>query len=112
MCIRDRGFIERNGERYKVRVSKIERLSDDLALALAASSIRIEAPVPGRPYVGIEVPNPRSTLVTLRGVLESPEFQKIGSNLAVALGKDVSGAPVAADPVSYTHLTLPTSDLG
>jgi S-DNA-T family DNA segregation ATPase FtsK/SpoIIIE len=100
------GFIERNGERYKVRVSKIERLSDDLALALAASSIRIEAPVPGRPYVGIEVPNPRSTLVTLRGVLESPEFQKIGSNLAVALGKDVSGAPVAADLGKMPHLLI------
>ncbi len=100
------GFIERNGERYKVRVSKIERLSDDLALALAASSIRIEAPVPGRPYVGIEVPNPRSTLVTLRGVLESPEFQKVGSSLAVALGKDVSGAPVAADLGKMPHLLI------
>ena len=100
------GFIERNGERYKVRVSKIERLSDDLALALAASSIRIEAPVPGRPYVGIEVPNPRSTLVTLRGVLESPEFQKVGSTLAVALGKDVSGAAVAADLTRMPHLLI------
>ena len=100
------GFIERNGERYKVRVSKIERLSDDLALALAASSIRIEAPVPGRPYVGIEVPNPRSTLVTLRGVLESPEFQKVASPLAIALGKDVSGAAVATDLGKMPHLLI------
>ena len=100
------GFIERNGERYKIRVSKIERLGDDLALALAASSIRIEAPAPGRPYVGIEVPNPRSTLVALRNVLESPEFQKVGSHLAVALGKDVSGVAVAADLGRMPHLLI------
>ncbi len=100
------GFIERNGERHKVRVSKIERLHNDLALALAAPSLRIEAPVPGRPYVGIEVPNPRSTLVTLRGVLESPEYQKMSSPTAVALGRDVSGAAVVADLVRMPHLLI------
>lgn len=100
------GFLDRGGERVKIRVSKIERLSDDLALALAAPSIRIEAPVPGRPYVGIEVPNPQSTLVALRAVLQSPQFQKIDNPLAIALGKDVSGAPVTYDLARMPHLLI------
>ena len=100
------GYVERGGERLKIRVSKIERLSDDLALALAAPSIRIEAPVPGRPYVGIEVPNPQSTLVALRAVLQSPQFQKVNSPLAVALGKDVSGTPVTYDLSKMPHLLI------
>lgn len=100
------GYLDRGGERVKVRVSKIERLSDDLALALAAPSIRIEAPVPGRPYVGIEVPNPQSTLVALRAVLQSPQFQKLDSPLAIALGKDVSGTPVTYDLGKMPHLLI------
>ncbi len=100
------GYLDRGGERIKIRVSKIERLSDDLALALAAPSIRIEAPVPGRPYVGIEVPNPQSTLVALRAVLQSPQFQKIDGPLAIALGKDVSGTPVTYDLARMPHLLI------
>ena len=99
-------YIERNGLQRKVRVSRIQALSNDLALALAAPSIRIEAPVPGRPYVGIEVPNTRTALVSLRGVLESPEFQRLRSPLAIALGRDVSGAPAVADLARMPHLLI------
>jgi S-DNA-T family DNA segregation ATPase FtsK/SpoIIIE len=82
------------------------RLSNDLALALAARSIRIEAPVPGRPYVGVEIPNPQKTLVSLRGILESREFARVISPLAIALGRDVSGDPVVADLVRMPHLLI------
>ncbi len=90
----------------RVRVSRIRALANDLALALEASSIRIEAPVPGKGYVGIEVPNSRSDLVPLRMVLEAPEFAQIKSPLAVALGRDVSGQPVAADLTTMPHLLI------
>ncbi|HIQ05868.1 MAG TPA: DNA translocase FtsK [Anaerolineae bacterium] len=100
------GFVERGGEQRKVPVSKIARLSNDLALALAASRVRIEAPVPGRPYVGIEVPNDTPSLVSLRGVLESSAFKKLKSPLAVALGRDVSGKPVAANLGQMPHLLI------
>ncbi|MDH7485502.1 MAG: DNA translocase FtsK [Anaerolineae bacterium] len=92
----------------KVSVQRILRLSNDLALALAASPIRIEAPVPGYPYVGIEVPNDRVALVALRGVLESPEFRRLAarSNLAIALGRNVSGEPVVADLAAMPHLLI------
>src|SRR5690606_1617485 len=69
-------FVERSGRRQKVRVNRIVNLADDLALALAAPALRIEAPVPGRPYVGIEVPNTTKSLVSLRGILESPEMRR------------------------------------
>lgn len=90
----------------KIRVSKIHALSNDLALALSASPIRIEAPVPGRPYVGIEVPNDQTSLVSLRGVMESEEFRRIPSPLTFALGRDVSGAAVAADLATMPHLLI------
>jgi S-DNA-T family DNA segregation ATPase FtsK/SpoIIIE len=90
----------------RVRVSRIRALANDLALALEASTIRIEAPVPGKGYVGIEVPNSRSDLVPLRVVLESPEFAQIRSPLAVALGRDVSGQPVTADLATMPHLLI------
>lgn len=105
------GYIRRRGKDgreilRKVRVSKIYALANDLALALAASPIRIEAPVPGRPYVGIEVPNTKSALVSLRGVMESEAFTSIGSPLAIALGRDVSGDPVAVDLAAMPHLLI------
>lgn len=105
------GFVERrlqNGEvaERKIRVSKILSLADDLALALAAAPIRIEAPVPGRSVIGIEVPNSDLSLVSLRSVMESEAFQKIDSNLRIALGQDVSGNPVAADLASMPHLLI------
>lgn len=100
--------IERDGEviRRRVSVQRILRLRDDLALELAATSLRIEAPVPGRPYVGIEVANTSKTLVNLRGVLESEPFAGAHSSLAVALGRDVSGDPVVVDLGRMPHLLI------
>ncbi len=105
------GYVKRrdeNGQEVlrKVSVNRIQTLSNDLALALAATAIRIEAPVPGRPYVGIEVPNSQTQMVSLRGVMESEAFRKIKSPLAFALGRDVSGAPAAADLASMPHLLI------
>jgi len=100
-------FVEgRGGRRVKVKVGKISSLADDLALALAASSIRIEAPVPGKGFVGIEVPNPEISLVALRDVMESKAYQKINSRLRIGLGRDVSGHPVAADLTAMPHLLI------
>lgn len=102
-------FIEtRGGKRTKVKVGKIASLADDLALALAAHSIRIQAPVPGKGYVGIEVPNVSKAMVSLRDVLESAEFQKIAkkSPLAIGLGQNVSGQPIAADLAAMPHLLI------
>jgi S-DNA-T family DNA segregation ATPase FtsK/SpoIIIE len=92
--------------RQKVRVAQISSLGRDRALALAAERLRIEAPVPGRPYVGIEVPNPRASVVRLRPVLESENFHRVGSKLAVALGRDVSGQPMVADLARMPHLLI------
>jgi S-DNA-T family DNA segregation ATPase FtsK/SpoIIIE len=105
------GFVEKpgaNGEvrRRKVRVSKISALVNDLSLALAAAPLRIEAPVPGRPIVGIEVPNAEVSLVPLRGVMESPAFRRIKSNLRIALGRGVSGQAVAANLAAMPHLLI------
>lgn len=100
-------FIEgRGGRRTKVKVSKISALADDLALALAAPSIRIEAPVPGKGFIGIEVPNTEVSLVALRDIMESKSYQKIRSRLSLGLGKDVSGHPVAADLAAMPHLLI------
>ncbi len=92
--------------RRKVKVSKIMALQNDLALALAASPIRIEAPVPGRPLVGIEVPNTKPSLVSLRSVIESKAFAGIDSRLRIALGQDVAGQPIAADLAQMPHLLI------
>ena len=92
--------------RQKVRVAQISSLARDLALALAAERLRIEAPVPGRPYVGIEVPNPRASVVRLRPVLESESYHKVSSKLAIALGRDVSGQPMVADLARMPHLLI------
>ncbi|MDE3096751.1 MAG: DNA translocase FtsK [Chloroflexota bacterium] len=94
--------------RTRVRVQQITSLANDLALALAASSIRIEAPVPGKPVLGIEVPNTSSSLVTLRSVVQSPQFQKQSSRgkLAIALGQSVAGEAVAADLARMPHLLI------
>ena len=100
-------FLEsRGGRRTKVKVSKISALADDLALALAAPSIRVEAPVPGKGFVGIEVPNPEISLVALRDLLESPQATKVTSRLRIALGQDVSGRPIAADLATMPHLLI------
>jgi len=105
------GFVDKgqNGDgeaRQKVRVAQIAGLNRDLALALSAERLRIEAPVPGRPYVGIEVPNSRSSYVRLRQLLESEAMARVNSPLAIALGRDVSGAPVVGDLGSMPHLLI------
>ena len=107
----DPGYIERPGpegqvKRQRVRVARIAALVNDLALALAASPIRIEAPVPGRSVVGIEVPNDTVSLVSLRNVLDSPTFHRIKSRLAIALGEDVSGHPFGVDLALMPHLLI------
>jgi len=105
------GYLERREsdgrvKRAKIKVSKIANLANDLALALAASPIRIEAPVPGRSVVGIEVPNADIALVALRTVLESDVFRKIKGPLPIALGQDVAGNPVAVDLADMPHLLI------
>lgn len=105
------GFIEKMGidgniTRQKIRVAQISALSRDLALALKAKRLRIEAPVPGQSFMGIEIPNSNNATVRLRSVLESELFQKMTSPLTLALGKDVSGNPVVADLAKMPHLLV------
>lgn len=94
--------------RTRVRVNRITRLADDLALALAAPSIRIEAPVPGQPIVGVEVPNADTRIVALRGLIESDEFNRMAAQagLPIALGRDVTGNPVIADLTRMPHVLI------
>ena len=89
-----------------VRVSKIANLADDIALNLAAETIRIEAPIPGKQAVGIEVPNKEKEAVHLREVLESEEFENNKSKLTVALGKDVAGNIQLADIAKMPHVLI------
>ncbi len=91
-----------------VKLSRIEGLQDNLALALAARSIRIEAPIPGEPYVGVEIPNSAFDLVTLKEVLASPLHGEVAkrSKLAFALGQDVAGQPFSADLSKMPHLLI------
>lgn len=103
------GYISRGDDsegQRKVRVSQIVSLSDDLALALAARSLRVEAPVPGRAVVGIEVPNADTSLVRLRTLLESDAFRKCGQPLCFAVGLDVAGGPQVADLSRMPHLLV------
>lgn len=99
-------FVETRGGRTRVRVSKIASLADDLALALAAPRIRIQAPVPGHSYVGIEVPNDEMALVALRDILESETFQRNKTPLRFALGQDVAGHPITANLETMPHLLI------
>lgn len=89
-----------------VKVSKIVNLADDIALNLAASGIRIEAPIPGKAAVGIEVPNDTSEMVYLRDVIESDQFAAFPSKLAFALGKDIAGKPIVADIGKMPHILI------
>ncbi len=105
------GYVEKTGNegeiiRQKVRVSKIVNLQSDLALALSAERIRIEAPVPGQSFVGIEVPNERISIVRLRSILESEAFQQVSSPLTVAIGKNVSGQAVVSNLGEMPHLLI------
>ncbi len=96
----------RGGKTTRIKVSKIASLSDDLALALAAPSIRIQAPVPGKGFIGIEVPNAEISLVGLRDIAELEIFREKTSPLRIALGMDVSGKPVVADLGKMPHLLI------
>ncbi len=89
-----------------VKVSKIVNLSDDIALGLAASGVRIEAPIPGKSAIGIEVPNRELTAVYLREVIESPEFINSSKNLACSLGKDIGGNCVVCDLTKMPHMLI------
>jgi S-DNA-T family DNA segregation ATPase FtsK/SpoIIIE len=99
-------YIEMRRGRTRVRVSKIAALADDLALALAAKRIRIQAPVPGKSYVGIEVPNEQTAVVHLRDVIRSQAFQRLQSPLRFALGANVAGEPQAFDLAALPHLLI------
>ena len=89
-----------------VKVSRITGLSDDIKLSLAASDIRIEAPIPGKAAVGIEVPNPAREMITLRELLESSEFTKAKSKVTFAVGKDISGKTIVTDIAKMPHLLI------
>ena len=99
-------FVETRSGRTRVRVNKISSLADDLALALSAPRIRIQAPVPGRGFVGIEVPNDEMTLVALHDMLDSEIFQRKRAPLSFALGQDVAGLPKIASLDSMPHLLI------
>ena len=99
-------FVQTRNGQMRVRVNKITSLSDDLALALAAPRIRIQAPVPGRRYIGIEVPNEETELVSLREGIQSKSFQRLNAFLKFVLGKDVAGKPVAVDLSTMPHLLI------
>ena len=102
------GYIEKNRteDRHKIRISQISGLSKDLALALKAERLRIEAPVPGKSYVGVEVPNNKHVIVRLKPILESEAFFRVNSPLAIPLGRDVSGQPVVSDLATMPHLLI------
>lgn len=89
-----------------VKVSRIVSLTDDIALALAAKDIRMEAPIPGKSAIGIEVPNTEVSVVTLREVLESSNFHESESKLSIVLGRDISGQPIVADFSKMPHLLV------
>ena len=89
-----------------VKVSKIVGLADDIKLNLAAADIRIEAPIPGKAAVGIEVPNKENSAVMLRDLLESPEFKNSSSKISFAVGKDIGGKTVVADIAKMPHVLI------
>ena len=89
-----------------VKISKITNLADDIAMNLAATGVRIEAPIPGKNAVGIEVPNKKVTVVKMRGLVESADFQNAKSKLTVALGKDITGRIMLADLAKMPHLLI------
>ncbi|MBU1018460.1 MAG: DNA translocase FtsK 4TM domain-containing protein [Patescibacteria group bacterium] len=89
-----------------VKLSKITTLKSDIAMSLAASSVRIEAPIPGKALVGIEVPNVDRATVRLRELMEAPEYKNMGSGLKLPIGRGVSGTPIVADLAKMPHLLI------
>lgn len=105
------GYLERTGSEgdvqlKKIRIGQIAALQKDLALALAVTRLRIQAPIPGRGVVGVEVPNDDISMVRLRPIIESAEFGRLPSPLAVGLGRDVTGSAVAVDLTRLPHLLI------
>ena len=100
--------VDKDGKKIiqRVRVTRVAALAKDLSLALAAPSVRIQAPVPGTKYIGVEVPNARPGIVSLRPIIESEQFYKLKSPLAIALGREVDGKPFAADLGKMPHLLI------
>ena len=99
-------YVESRSGKTKVRVNNITRLADDLAMALKASRIRMQAPVPGKGYIGVEVPNRKTAMVSMLDIVESPQFISHPSPLKFALGKDVTGKPFTADLAGMPHLLI------
>ncbi len=89
-----------------IKVSRIVSLADDIALSMAAPGVRIEAPIPGKAAVGIEVPNKEISMVHVRDILETQEFTQAGSRLSIALGKDIAGNPIITDLAKMPHLLI------
>ncbi|WP_442600889.1 DNA translocase FtsK [Paenibacillus sp. KN14-4R] len=89
-----------------VKVSRIVSLTDDIALALAAKDIRMEAPIPGKSAIGIEVPNTEVSIVTMREVMETAAFQDASSRLSITLGRDISGQPIVGNLAKMPHLLV------
>ncbi|MFC4811227.1 FtsK/SpoIIIE family DNA translocase [Paenibacillus sp. GCM10023250] len=89
-----------------VKVSRIVGLTDDIALALAAKDIRMEAPIPGKSAIGIEVPNTEVSVVTMREVMETPSFQNAASKMSIAFGRDISGQPIVGNLAKMPHLLV------
>ena len=89
-----------------VKVSQISNLSKDLARALSTVSVRVVEVIPGKPYVGIEIPNEQREIITLGEIIKSKDYEEIGSTMAIALGKDISGNPVVADLAKMPHLLI------
>lgn len=92
--------------RAGVKISRITSLADDIALNLAVADVRIEAPIPGKPAVGIEVPNRKSTSVAIRSIFESSNYSRMASPLTIALGKDIAGVAQVADLCKMPHLLI------
>ncbi|HOH91990.1 MAG TPA: DNA translocase FtsK [Anaerolineaceae bacterium] len=99
-------YLETRSSRTRVRVSNITPLADDLAMALKASRIRIQAPVPGKGYIGIEVPNTQTSIVSMLEIFQSTAFQSDKSALRFVLGKDVTGLPFTSDLAKMPHLLI------
>ena len=100
------GFIERGGRKTRVRIKQIEMLQKDLEMELSVKQLAIEAPIPGKTYVGIQVQNKSRTPVSLREVIESDDFRSRKRELGIALGKDINGATFGADLTRMPHLLI------
>ena len=100
------GFIERGGRKTRVRIKQIEMLQKDLEMELSVKQLAIEAPIPGKTYVGIQVQNKTRTPVSLREVIESDDFRNHKRELGIALGKDINGATFGADLTRMPHLLI------